>query len=448
MPCSSQTVGVCDRPTSTRMPPMNPAARAIGSILRFDKKVNTYKLALVRALNDVVLSYPELYGRGLDVCVPLRKLGEYWLAYYWPFVDQQNPIIQGPRATRRGVLGNDMSFRPALTSLRSAWTEHFGSARPSDGFLLVAELRVPRIAAGYPQQLQRAYRVALTAVTKALAQPIKYVGPGGETHGVFPLPRPAADWPGSVAVPGTSSEEPSVLVRADLWSAFRELSLWIEALCVHEWSLFTESLASSGVDRGRVYYLLTSRPNNRRPLSWERNQVELLMLEGKTFVCPWTGKNLAVRSYAIDHIIPVSVYPTNELWNLVPSDVYFNAHVKRARMPTPNWMESATLHLAQTYRLYMGSQALGQALSSDLHERFVLTQIGNAEDIANAVAYATLAIAEARSVERFQDTPLSAILPGLLPDQHRALSAALTAISCTPTVSLPLLGWTSEAECE
>jgi hypothetical protein len=380
---------------------MNPAAQAVSSILRFDKKVNSYKLALVRALNDVVLSYPNLSGGGFDVCVPLRKLAEYWLAYYWPFVDPQDPVMQGPRAMRGGVLGNDVSFRPALTNLRSAWKEHFGTARPSDGFLLVAELRVPRIAAGYPPHLQRAYRIALSAVTKALAQPIRYAGPGGETHGVFPSPRPAADWLEAVVMPGTSPEESSVLVRANLWSAFRELSLWVEALCVHEWSIFTEGVVSSGVDRGRAYFLLTSRPDNRRPLSWERNQVELLMLEGKTFVCPWTGKNLAVRSYAIDHIIPVSVYPTNELWNLVPSDGYFNAHEKRARMPTSRRMESATLHLAQTYALYMGSQTLGQALSSDLQERFALTRIGNAEDIAKAVADATLAIADARSVERF-----------------------------------------------
>ena len=131
---SSSALCVCDDPTSARMPPMNPAAQAVGSILRFDKKVNSYKLALVRALNDVVLSYPDLSGRGFDVCVPLRKLAEYWLAYYWPFVDPQDPIIQGPRAIRRGVLGNDMSFRPALTGLRSAWTEHIGTARPSDGF--------------------------------------------------------------------------------------------------------------------------------------------------------------------------------------------------------------------------------------------------------------------------------------------------------------------------
>jgi hypothetical protein len=64
-------------------------------------------------------------------------------------------------------------------------------------------------------------------------------------------------------------------------------------------------------------------------------------------------------------------------------------------------MASATLHLAQTYGLYLGSQTLGEALGSDLRERFALSRIGKPEDIAEAVAGATLAIADARSVARF-----------------------------------------------
>ena len=380
---------------------MNTAAQAVGSILRFDKKINTYKLALIRAINDVVLSYPDLAGRGLDVCVPLGKLAEYWLAYYWPFAHLQRPIFQGPRALRRGVLSNDISFRPALTNLRIAWKKHFGTAQPSDGFLLIAELRVPRIAASYPPDLQRKFGVAVTAIKKALVQPIRYAGPGGRTYGVFPPPQPAASWPDAVPLPGTLPDEPCVLIRAELWSEFQALSLWIEALCVYEWSLFTEGLASFGTDRGKVYSLLTSRPDNRGPLTWERNQIELLMMEGKTFMCPWTGKNLLPRNYAIDHIIPVSVYPTNELWNLVPSDGYFNAYTKRARMPTPSRMKAATVRLARTYELYMGSQALEEALRSDLKGRIALSPIDEPEDVAQTVSEATLTIAGARRVERF-----------------------------------------------
>jgi hypothetical protein len=32
--------------------------------------------------------------------------------------------------------------------------------------------------------------------------------------------------------------------------------------------------------------LLTNRPDNRRPLDWERNQIDLLMMEGRVFDHP------------------------------------------------------------------------------------------------------------------------------------------------------------------
>ncbi len=52
---------------------MNLAARVIGSILRHDKKVNSYKIALVRAVNDVVLSYPDLVDAERDVADAVQK---------------------------------------------------------------------------------------------------------------------------------------------------------------------------------------------------------------------------------------------------------------------------------------------------------------------------------------------------------------------------------------
>ena len=231
--------------------------------------------------------------------------------------------------------------------------------------------------------------------------PIQYAGPGGTQFAIFPPPQPAASWPNAVVLPGSSPSEPSVLIESSLWAAFQELSLWIEALCIHEWSLFTESLTLSAADRGETYRLLTSRPDNRRPLTWERNQIELLMLEGETFICPWTGKQLAPRKYGVDHTIPITVYPTNELWNFVPCDHHFNSHTKRARMPTPSRMAEAEAKLAQTYSIYLLSSALKDALRSDLKIRFALKGTAEPEQVASTVARATPAIADARGVERF-----------------------------------------------
>ena len=138
----------------------NAASRTIATILRHDHKQNSYKLALIRAINDVVLSFPDAGAHPEPIAIPLRVLAEYWVAYYWPFVNPRAPISQGPHALRSGVLVNDMAFRPALAALWSAWEEVVGATvRPSDGFFLINEFRVARRRAGCPQSLGRASRM-------------------------------------------------------------------------------------------------------------------------------------------------------------------------------------------------------------------------------------------------------------------------------------------------
>jgi hypothetical protein len=176
-------------------------------------------------------------------------------------------------------------------------------------------------------------------------------------------------------VPGTQIDEICLVVRADLWRAFLELSLWVEALCIHEWCLFSEKIQQEDgqyVDRGLIYRLVTARPDNRRPLTWERNQIDLLLMEGQEFICPWTERQIrkGVR-YDIDHVIPVSVYPINELWNLVPADPDFNSHKKRDRLPSAATLARAQPHLVLAYEHYGMSEALAQALHQDVAVRFL-----------------------------------------------------------------------------
>ena len=83
----------------------------ISRILRHDAKVTSYKIALIRALADVALSFPEAARMDAPVAVPLRLIGSYWAAYYWPFVDAEAPIWQGPRNQRAEGVAADMAFR-------------------------------------------------------------------------------------------------------------------------------------------------------------------------------------------------------------------------------------------------------------------------------------------------------------------------------------------------
>lgn len=85
--------------------------------------------------------------------------------------------------------------------------------------------------------------------------------------------------------------------------------------------------AGTPVSRGEVFTLLSASPAVRIPLTWERHQVRLLMLEGQASHCPWTGVLLSPGAFDLDHIFPVSAHPIHELWNLMPSEPRHNMHV-------------------------------------------------------------------------------------------------------------------------
>jgi hypothetical protein len=273
---------------------LQPAGEKLSTILKHDAKVTSYKIALLRAINDVVLAFPGLQPGPAGVAVPLRLLAERWVGYYWPFVDAQRPIRQGPCPVG-SLTKSDIAFRPALTRLRSAWEAHSaGLSDPADGYLAVNEMRTHRKRKQLPQLLQEAFEEAVQRIAQTLEMPIRYAGPRGSQWSVFDRPNRASAWgPGIARTPGARDAERCLAIPAGLWQTFASLSLWVEALCVHEWCLFTEGVeqpAGCPVGRGEVFTLLTAPPVERRPLSWERRHIDQLLQQGSEFRCPWTGR--------------------------------------------------------------------------------------------------------------------------------------------------------------
>ena len=213
----------------------------ISTILKHDKKINTYKFALLRAINDVVLSFLDLHPREQAVAIPLRMLAEYWFAYYYPFCDPQFPIQQGTRFVRNEQLTQDMEFRGLLTSFRELWQTHVGND-PADGFFLIQEFHLARSQTEYPSTLLKSYHQVIKAVVGALDNPIRYAGPAGQQWSVFSKPQPFYTFTDVIAVPGTQPTDMCLTLSGELWEGFQALSLWIEALCIHEWSLYVDKV--------------------------------------------------------------------------------------------------------------------------------------------------------------------------------------------------------------
>jgi 5-methylcytosine-specific restriction endonuclease McrA len=375
----------------------------LSTILKHDNKQTSYKIALLRAINDVVLSFPDLRNFQTDIAIPLKLLAQFWVAYYWPFVKPDYPIYQGQRnKDENGQLRNDMSFRPELTKLRHEWETVVGSYNPSDGFYLINELRIPRKRQTYPSSLYKCYGATLTAIAKAIEMPIRYAGPGNWTVFTKPLKYTEID-DTIIAIPGTNSQNKCLIINADLWQTFQEMSLWIEALCIHEWCLFTERVPQENpVDRGLIYQLLTYRPDNRRPLTWERNNIDILLMEGTEFICPWTEKPIYQGiNYDLDHLLPVSLYPINELWNLVPTNPVANKQ-KSDRLPSQEKLKIARPHFELAYRNYGISTSLSKALQEDVAVRFS-TVFGDDLPMILSTAVVNLidSFAEYRNLARF-----------------------------------------------
>ena len=138
---------------------MNPQAyKIISAILRNDKKLTSYKVALVRSINDIVLAFPDIKPHENGVAIPLRFLADFWMAYHWSFMDAEEPIYQGPRAFRDNIKRSDLVFRDNLTNLRLQWEEIIGSKSvPSDGFVILNDMKVKRKQASYPNDFVRSY---------------------------------------------------------------------------------------------------------------------------------------------------------------------------------------------------------------------------------------------------------------------------------------------------
>ena len=364
----------------------------ISTILKHDRKINSYKIALLRSMNDIVYSYPDAGDSNKPIAVPLRLLAEFWLAYYWPFINSLNPIYQGPRSKRGEQIRNDMAFRDSLSHLFRQWEDILSvEANPSDWFYLRSEFRIPRRRKEFPIGFQNLFDATLKAISESIKMPIRYAGIG--EWEIFGKPLKLSQIKDAQPLPGAQPQDTCLLIPNNLWQGFHRLSLYIEALCIHQWSLFVEGVKQDSeqiIDRGVIYKLLTDRPDNRRPLTWERNRIDILILEGKEFTCPWTEKTIKENvQYDLDHIVPISVYPVNELWNLVPSDPKFNSDKKRDRMPGKHVLDKAQPYLIDTYQIYQFDNALQAALIEDAVLRFSQIQPNN-RDFTNNLSGAVI----------------------------------------------------------
>jgi len=282
----------------------------IEAVLRRDRKTATYKLALLRALADIATSQSRRVRWRPDgrVAVPLAAVAELWIEYYWPLFASRTflPQMSGEAGQSQHRLG----FARELRALMNRFDQSGGLR----GFLTS----------------QRSGQLAATTA-RLHAQLLSKLG---QTIRTGPVHHAGLSTSGALFSYEAASK--CILVDEALWREIALMSHWLRDSLLVRWAEQSAGLArSAGGDEapapGRVleralHVLLTPALSERDTQDARRVYAALPARR-----CTWTARPLP-GAFEVDHVIPFSLWQSNDLWNLLPASRSAN-NAKRDRLP-------------------------------------------------------------------------------------------------------------------
>jgi SAM-dependent methyltransferase len=285
--------------------------RLIQDIITRDKKVATYKFALIRALCEISRYEAHIvtwYREGDMVLVPMQRIAARWVLYYWPLVKE------GIKQT---------------TSERMAFEEQLRAIpyKASDMIFLKNDL---------DEVSSNEIKSILTKVSNTIkVGPVKYAG-GGEND-IFGF---VSSLDESVYPELRYSKNGMVTVPISLWRDINLFAHWIEDSLSIQWAELSSKINKDGKFGTHLDLITKSVQKDERDTYPVRK-----MLKGRRISCVWTGKEIV--DYDVDHVIPWSLWRNNDLWNLLPADPKVN-NAKRDRIPTPKLI-AKNIHAFRKY---------------------------------------------------------------------------------------------------
>jgi hypothetical protein len=306
----------------------------IEAIINRDRKVATYKLALLRALCEIAQTeYRNVQWHPDNlVSVPLGLIAERWLYYYWPLVESGvflpqmiGKEINKQIAFRRPLSGLIAAFRNngGLNAFHAAWRS--GKLTPTEKGLLLA---------------------AIKAIGNAIVKgPVTYAG--GAIQGIDRV----FTYTGNLRIHPIHSREDMadelgrVYFDASIWREMCLVGHWITEAIILRWAELVHEFSSRSIPTATILSQLLISPEVGRDIAMARSVFSGL----QTLTCVWSNKSLSAARFDVDHIIPFSLWHNNDLWNLVPSDHKVN-NTKRDKIITQEMLKKSEDRLVYYWR--------------------------------------------------------------------------------------------------
>ena len=296
------------------------------SVILNDKKSSTYKLALLRVLLRISQTAGGLARFNADetVDLPLGLFALYWIRLYRPLLDRNLP--QNPNNTSGTV-------RIGFANKQYEMLENIS---PLD----------LRVGTQFGFEQSKAVHSAILEVRSTIVKmPMHYMTYPGSNDPIFVPNSRSSRRPASVTLNAEYLFSfGTVRLPLNIWQTVQRYGSWIEPAIVAEWKnlmkRYSETQGREAIDYAQMEQAL-EWSNPIRNTQIPRNRAKHLIESGNFRHCVWSGRNLTADHMDIDHCFPFSVWPCDDLWNLIPSSRTVNQNQKRDKLPSESRLRAA-----------------------------------------------------------------------------------------------------------
>ena len=297
------------------------------TFINWGSQDTTDYFALLRGLAEIAVEFDHLARRrnNKEITLPLGLLVLKWMLYYFPIVEQGlNPAIKE----------SQFDFQPDLKKV----TTYYAGRGGYEAFY--ADLIRGGISAGISREVIIVLRMIRDAIEDTVRQLKSFPGSSRspllsynrDTRHIMEVTRPARINPEFLVQNfGTFN------VRRNFYEAVRNFADFLTGTgsIINRWALFTAQADDSNqVPVNHALSVIASPALKHHDTAQARRIYEKIAEHGVELRCIWSGRILDPDNLVMDHIIPFSMVPNNDLWNLMPCHDAVNIR-KGNRIPSP-----------------------------------------------------------------------------------------------------------------